>query len=100
MFDTISMKQLEGLLEQNRPMTLLDVRTRDEFLSGHLEDAVNIPLEDLESRYGILSRDKPVVVYCAHGSRSMMAARFLMQQGFRVINTAGGLSAYRGKHYL
>ena len=100
MFQTISMSQLEVFLEQGKAVTLLDVRTEEEFLQGHLDGAVNIPLEELEERGSDLSGERTIVVYCAHGGRSMMAARLLERNGFSVINTAGGLAAYRGKHLL
>ena len=99
MFQTISMSQMEMFLEQGKPVTLLDVRTEEEFLQGHLDGAVNIPLEDLEMKWPVLSKERTIVVYCAHGGRSLMAARLLERNGFSVINTAGGLAAYRGKHF-
>lgn len=100
MFQTISMKQLETYLESRLDFTLLDVRDRCEFAGGHLMGAVNIPLEELEIRTGEISRDRPVIVYCAHGSKSLMAARFLDRMGFCVAAAAGGLSYYRGRFFL
>lgn len=100
MFRTISMRQLENMLDRGGDFILLDVRSREEFSAGHLSGAVNLPFEELENRIYELPRGKPVVVYCAYGSHSMRAARFLDQQGFQVINTSGGLSYYRGRHYM
>ena len=98
MFQVISMKQLEMYLSQGVKMTLLDVRSPLEFDAGFLKGAVNIPLEELEFRAGELSRDRPVVVYCAHGSKSLMAARMLDQLGFQAVSCAGGLASYRGRY--
>lgn len=63
---------------------LVDVRTPEEFASGHAEGARNIPVDDLNSRRSELSRDKVIVVYCASGARSAHAASLLSQAGFRV----------------
>lgn len=100
MFQTISMKQLETYLERGLEFTLLDVRDRCEFAEGHLMGAVNIPMEELEIRTAELTRNRPVIIYCAHGSKSLMAARFLDRMGFCVAAAAGGLAYYRGRFYM
>ena len=100
MFQTISMSRLELFFRQGEPITLLDVRTEKEFSQGHFKGAINIPLEELEKRCSVLSKERPIVVYCAHGGRSLMAARLLERNGFPVINTAGGLAAYRGEYFV
>lgn len=100
MFRIISMRQLEDLFDRGGDFTLLDVRSQEEFSTGHLSGAVNIPFEELEERFYELPRGKTIVVYCAFGSHSMRAARFLDRQGFHVVNTAGGLSYYRGQHFI
>lgn len=100
MFRTISMRQFEAMLENGGDFLVLDVRSEEEFSAGHVSGAVNLPFEELEERFYELPRGKPIVVYCAFGSHSMRAARFLDSQGFYVINTAGGLSYYRGRHFI
>lgn len=64
--------------------TLLDVRTPGEYAGGHLDGAVNIPVDALASRIGELPADKPVVVYCRSGRRSAIAAELLTDKGFKV----------------
>jgi phage shock protein E len=71
---------------------VVDVRSPDEFRDGSYPGAVNIPLQTLAARLGELPRDKPVVLYCASGARSGMAARQLKQAGFADVTNAGGLS--------
>lgn len=56
-------KELKKAL-QNDQVTLLDVRPQDEYQAGHIEGAVNIPIEQLNQNISTLSKDKPVVVYC------------------------------------
>lgn len=60
---------------------LLDVRSTAEFASGHLPNAVNIPVQELGRRLGELDPATPVVVYCASGIRSASAASRLKWAG-------------------
>ena len=64
--------------------TLVDVRTVDEFAELHVEGAKNIPLHELGRSLGNIPKDKPVIVYCAVGSRSASAAEFLARAGYDV----------------
>lgn len=70
---------------------VVDVRSPGEFSSGAYPKAKNIPLDSLVSRMGELPRDKPIVLYCASGSRSAQAARLLKKAGFSDVLSAGGL---------
>jgi len=64
----------------------VDVRTSAEFAAGHAEGALNIPLDHLPRRMGELDKGRPVVVACATGSRSGLAADLLRQAGFEAVN--------------
>ena len=62
---------------------LVDVRTQGEFSQGHLDGAVNIPVQELRSRLAEVGpKDVPVVVYCASGARSASARSILQKAGF------------------
>jgi len=74
---------------------LLDVREAEEFHAGSIDGAVNIPLGKLRGRMNELPRDREIWVYCRAGHRSYYACRFLVQNGFRVRNLAGGYRTYR-----
>ncbi len=77
---------------------MLDVREPAEFNAGHILNARNIPLGELEKRGGELSKwkDKPIVIACATGNRSASAVGVLQKQGFaRVVNLAGGFAAWQ-----
>lgn len=77
-------------------VTLIDVRTADEFATGAIEGAVNIPLDDLRDRLDSIPRDKPVILYCGVGLRGYLASNILRQRGFAdVRNLVGGLKTYR-----
>ena len=93
-------KVAEILKTQKDKYTILDVRTKEEFDLGHLEPAVLIPVDDLEARFGELSKDRPVIVYCRSGSRSARAAVILVSKGFsQVYDMTGGINAWTGKGY-
>jgi phage shock protein E len=78
---------------------LVDVRSPEEFASEHLDGAVNIPVGELEQRLSELEpKDKPVVVYCASGFRSMRAASKLSSAGFTTVADLGSMSNWdKGK---
>ncbi|MBL8145321.1 MAG: rhodanese-like domain-containing protein, partial [Anaerolineae bacterium] len=69
---------------------LVDVRTPEEFASGHLPGAVNIPLQELPGRLGEIAVGEPVVLYCRSGNRSGQAAQLLAGEGYTQILDLGG----------
>lgn len=71
---------------------IVDVRTPDEFHSGAYPGAVNIPLDELQSRVGELGgKSRDITLYCASGARSAYAQRALMQMGFTNVKNGGGI---------
>jgi NADPH-dependent 2,4-dienoyl-CoA reductase/sulfur reductase-like enzyme/rhodanese-related sulfurtransferase len=74
---------------------LLDVRTPQEFASGHIPGAVNIPVDDLRSCLGELPRDRKIAAYCQVGQRGYLATRILLQAGFKAVNIGGGYKTYK-----
>ena len=78
---------------QSDSVILIDVRTVDEFGSGHIEGARNIDVlkDDFEKTVSsTLPKDKTIAVYCRSGKRSMKAANILANKGYRVVNLRGG----------
>ena len=73
---------------------LLDVREADEFNSGHIPGAVNVPL----SRIGTIDapKDRPLYVYCLRGTRSRQAASAMKQRGYADVRSIGGITGYKG----
>jgi phage shock protein E len=63
---------------------IIDVRTQEEFRTGHLREAINIPLQMLPRNVKSLDKKREIVVYCRSGSRSISAAKFLKEQGYTV----------------
>jgi len=76
--------------------TLLDVRSSGEWASGHPSTAIHIELGEIVQRMHELPKDKPLVVICASGNRSVMAATKLAKAGFdSVYNFSGGMGAWQ-----
>lgn len=81
----------EQFVASSSPHVLIDVRTAEEFSSGHIHGAVNIPVEALESRLSEVPEDQPVVVYCRSGNRSAQASQILAQAGYSTVYDLGGI---------
>lgn len=76
---------------------LIDLRNRDELrISGSIEGAVHIPLDELRDRLGELDKAKTMIPFCAAGLRGYIAHRILVQHGFRSRNLSGGYRTYLG----
>ncbi|MCX8147654.1 MAG: rhodanese-like domain-containing protein [Thermaurantimonas sp.] len=70
-----------------RKALLVDVRTPQEFAEGTAKGAINIPLQEIQSRINEFKTDKPIVVFCRSGARSARAEQILKQNGItNVIN--------------
>lgn len=66
----------------NEKVPVFDVRKKSEFESEHIANAINIPLNKINSHLDSFPKDKPFIIYCAGGYRSMIAASILKQNGF------------------
>lgn len=73
---------------------VLDVRSPEEFGSGHLDGAVNVPLASLSQGVTDLEipRDRPILAYCLSGTRSSMACRTLRAIGYTQVHNLGSLN--------
>ncbi|MDY0405597.1 rhodanese-like domain-containing protein [Virgibacillus sp. 179-BFC.A HS] len=81
-----------------RKAQLIDVREPQEFKSGHILGARNIPLTQLKQRLVELRKDKPVYLYCQSGTRSARAAQVLHKKGYEdVSQLKGGFKKWTGK---
>jgi len=88
--------------EQRGTLTLLDVRTAEEFHGpdGHITGSLLIPLPELEQRSGEIPSGRPVVVVCHSGSRSALATQQLLRAGHsQVANLRGGLARWGAEGY-
>lgn len=84
-------------LWQKRGALLLDVRSPEEFASGHIPGSRNLPLEQLLE--GLPTLKSPVVTICATGSRAGLAAEVLGYEGLEVGKLVGGIQGYSAQGY-
>lgn len=85
---TIELDNVPSPLPDGLPV--LDVREDDEWAAGHIDGAVHIPLGELPARLGDVPESQTLVV-CKGGGRSARAVAYLQQQGYDVVNLAGGM---------
>ena len=81
-------------LRERKDVILLDTRTPFEYMRGHADGFINIPLDDLRERLSELDKSKKIYVMCQSGLRSYLATRILTQNGFDAYNFAGGFRLY------
>ncbi len=91
---SISTSELDNLLKQEK-VTLIDVRTAQEYRSGHIQEAKNLPLNQIVNYSG--PKTKPVYVICQSGMRSKRACAILNDKGYQTINVKGGMSQWTGR---
>ena len=78
----ISPEELESLVKSGQEPLIIDVRKKSEYDSEHVIDAVNIPLNEINSHLAEFPKDKPFVLHCQGGYRSMIASSILKQRGW------------------
>lgn len=85
----------ERLKKESKSLVLLDVREGWERETARIEPSLHIPMNDVPDRLDELPKDRTLVVYCHHGSRSQSVAGYLEGEGFpRVANLHGGIDAW------
>jgi sulfur-carrier protein adenylyltransferase/sulfurtransferase len=95
---SITWEEANKLVADNHDgdVLLLDVRQPKEYEQGHMPGAKLIPIGDLEKRLAELDREKSIIVYCAIGGRSRIAAQMLAGKGFgKIYNLSGGIKAWK-----
>ncbi len=96
----ISVEDTAVMLEDKNKYFLLDVRTKEEYSSGFLENSILIPVTELENRLSEIPSGKPVIIYCRSGNRSSQAAAILLKNNYNpVYNMLGGITEWEKKGY-
>ena len=95
-YPKISQRDLVAQLDRGDSPLLVDVRTRDEYVSGHIPGAVNVPLGELEARLPELDPGTDLVVYCERGGRAERAMLILEEAGYgQARQLEGDMRAWR-----
>lgn len=85
--------------DARKPHVLIDVRTPEEFKSGHIPGAINIDVQVLAQRLQDIPHDKAVVLYCRSGNRSSYAAHILQRAGYAEVYDLGSIGDWRAAGY-
>ncbi|CAH0345406.1 rhodanese-like domain-containing protein [Bacillus sp. CECT 9360] len=88
--------EVEALLENKKPIHIVDVREVKEVKAGKIPTAIHIPLGLLEFRMDELDKSKEYILVCRSGGRSAQATKLLEDRGYQVINMTGGMLAWEG----
>lgn len=92
---TVSAQAADVAVNGVKQTAVIDVRTPNEFAAGHIDGAINIPLEQIQNgsaNLESLKKDSPIVLYCRSGRRSGVAKELLEQQGYSKLTNGGGVS--------
>ena len=93
---SINSAELAAIYENNPSIQILDVRKQSEFLSEHIVQAKNVPLDTINDNMQELDKSKTYYVHCAGGYRSMIFISILRARGFeQLIDVKGGFKAIR-----
>lgn len=101
LFELLTGKDINKWIEELKNMTkavLIDVRTRDEYNSGHIQGSINIPLDNINSAEGkVKNKNTQIFVYCLSGARSAQAVSQMKKMGYTNVLNIGGINRYKGK---
>ncbi len=90
-FKLIDVEELrENIADTSENLTVLDVRSTREYSMGHIETAINIPVDELRENIDKLDKKSPIVVYCRTSYRSYLAYRILVNKGFENVRNLNG----------
>jgi len=96
---TITIQDLRKVLKDDSTLVILDVRTPAELVGplGKIKNAIEIPIQELENRFGELNKykGKEIAVICRSGNRSNSGTLILRQNGYNAKNVLGGMTEYR-----
>lgn len=92
-YTKITPEEGKKMLDNEKGIILLDVRTKEEYESGHIKDAILMPIDTLEKEAPKTLNDKeaPIIVYCRSGNRSANAANILVNLGYKNVYDLGGI---------
>ena len=96
----VTVSEAKTMIDSNPLLTILDVRTQNEYNSGHIRNTELIPHTEIKARTSELDEDREILVYCRSGGRSASASQILVDHGFtQVYNMLGGILAWMDEDY-
>jgi len=99
-YGDVTVERAMELINEKPSLVILDVRTDGEYGDGHIEGAVNIPVNELEGRLGELEKEDETLVYCRTGNRSGTAVGILKENGYeKIFHMNKGITAWTAAGY-
>lgn len=98
-YEMITMKDAKSIFEEEGDYIIVDVRRVDEYSSGHIPNAINIPNESIgeEDVKQLPDKEQTIYIYCRSGNRSKQAAEKLVKLGYSNIIEFGGILDWEGE---
>lgn len=93
-FSNITPEEAKKRLDSEKDIILLDVRTKEEYETGHIKDSKLMPIDTLkeESVKSLVDKQATIFVYCRSGNRSLIAVNILVEQGYKNVYNLGGIT--------
>jgi rhodanese-related sulfurtransferase len=99
-YGEVTVAEAQALIDANVALVIVDVRTSEEYVSGHLENAILLPVSELADRLDELSTEDDLLIYCRTGNRSTTAMNILAANGFtQLFHMLGGITAWTAAGY-
>jgi phage shock protein E len=95
-FTNITPEEAKKRLDSEKGIALLDVRTKEEYDTGHIKGSILIPVDNLkeEAENKLKDKDASIFVYCRSGNRSTTAANILVNLGYKNVYNLGGINKW------
>ena len=96
---TMTYQELQNKLNAKENFVLLDVRTQEEFNTGHIPFAILLPYDEINLKVATVlpDKEKEIVLYCRSGRRSAIAKKVLVELGYKDVKDFGGISRWQGE---
>ncbi len=97
-FKPININEKVAQCKETQGAVLLDVRTIEEYNEGHIENSINIPVDQINKIKNVAKdTNTPIFIYCHSGGRATHAVQELKKMGYSMVINSGGIMSYSGK---
>ena len=96
---SISLERVLEIIDNSENYTILDVRNLEEYVDGHLDESISIPVQELGKRLAELSADMHLIIYGGEKEESLEAAKILVKNGFEFVYDMGSIIDWKNKGY-
>ena len=95
-YKRISSEDAKNIIDKNPNAIILDTRTEEEYVEGHIENSILIPDYEMEKRasYELPDKNALILIYCRSGNRSKVVANILIEMGYTNVYDFGGINTW------